>query len=132
MCVWGGCGPFGRECFCLGGEGVGKNIIKRLEIVIVNQSVGVASVFGTKAESHARLFKNICAEVVEHDNGMRSRELVPAQSPFLYTHSATAHSRATLFKKSCIFLKKPNTRTPTPARSRPVRAMTSAWAIFIY
>lgn len=68
------------------------------------RSVDVASGLARK-QNLALACSNICAEAVEHNSGMCSRELMPDLSPFLYIHSATAHLRATLFKKSIIFLK---------------------------
>lgn len=62
------------------------------------RSVGVASGLARK-QNLALACLNICAEVVEHNSGMCSRELMPDLSPFLYIHSATAHLLATLFKK---------------------------------
>lgn len=68
------------------------------------RSVDVASGLARK-QNLALACLNICAEVVEHNSGMCSPELMPDLSPFLYILSATAHLRATLFKKSIIFLK---------------------------
>lgn len=81
-------GPFGQECFCLGSEWKKKpNNIKRLEIVTENQSVLQACLVRKQNLTLACL--DICAEVVE-------LEVVAIP---LYIHSATAHLRATLFKK---------------------------------